>query len=118
MDRDSLICGSFKEVLKTSGIEIVLLPPKSPNLNAYMERFIGTMRREVCSNYIPLDEHRLRNRLEQHVQFYNQERTHQSLHENMMPDSVAYDQDAHNKGPINCKSRIGDLLNYKNRDIA
>jgi len=37
MDRDSKFCPAFREILKNDGVEPVLLPPKSPNLNAHLE---------------------------------------------------------------------------------
>ena len=39
MDRDGEFCPAFREILKSEGVEPVLLPPKSPNLNAHLERF-------------------------------------------------------------------------------
>ena len=116
MDRDSLYCHNFQEVLRTTGITAKILPAQSPNLNAYIERFIGTVRREVCRNYIPLSEDRLRNRLEEHVKYYNQERNHQSLGDNLMPDLKIYDTNKDNTGPIKRRSRVGKVLNYYYRE--
>ncbi len=117
MDRDPMFRGKFRTVLESSGIAVKLLPPKSPNLNAYMERFIGTVRREVCRNYIPLGEDRLRIRLEQHVEYYNRERTHQGLN-GKIPDESLNFETAGNEGVIKRKSRLGNLLNYYYRDVA
>jgi len=39
MDRDGKFCAAFRAILKSEGVEAVLLPAKSPNLNAHLERF-------------------------------------------------------------------------------
>jgi putative transposase len=39
MDRDGKFCPAFRAILKTEGVQAVLLPPTSPNLNAHLERF-------------------------------------------------------------------------------
>ena len=112
MDRDPLYCHSFKEVLRTSNIRPKVLPPKSPNLNAFIERFIGTVRKEACRNLIPFSEESLRLRLSEHVAYYNQERNHQSLKNNSVPDPCKHDAVRLNKGPIKRSSRLGNTLNY------
>jgi len=45
-DRDSKFAGSFDEILRAAGIEPVKLPPKSPNLNAFAERFVKSIKSE------------------------------------------------------------------------
>ena len=40
LDRDPLYTAAFRRMLKDSGVKVVRLPPKSPNLNAFIERFI------------------------------------------------------------------------------
>ena len=39
MDRDTKFCQAFREILTSAGVEPALLPPRSPNLNAHLERF-------------------------------------------------------------------------------
>jgi transposase InsO family protein len=48
MDRDGKFCPAFREILASEGAKPLLLPPRSPDLNAYMERFIKSIN-EVCS---------------------------------------------------------------------
>jgi len=56
MDRDPLFCHSLREMLKGSGVKPVRLPSRSPNLNSYAERWIGSVRRECLARVIPLGE--------------------------------------------------------------
>jgi len=46
-DRDSKYCTSFREVIKAGGVNPLALPPRSPNLNAYAERWVR-LRRNAC----------------------------------------------------------------------
>jgi putative transposase len=53
-DRDPLFTRSFRETLKSSGVETVKLPARSPNLNAYAERFVRSIKSECLAQIIPL----------------------------------------------------------------
>lgn len=46
MDRDTKFCESFRSILRQSGVEPVILPPQSPNLNSYLERYFGFLKSE------------------------------------------------------------------------
>ena len=55
-DRDPLDTRVFGEILEGGGVQPIRLPPKSPNLNAYAERFVRSMKEECLSRVVPLDE--------------------------------------------------------------
>ncbi len=59
-DRDPLFTQPFREILKSSGVETVKLPARSPNLNAYAERFVRSIKSECLAQIIPLGERHLR----------------------------------------------------------
>ena len=40
-DRDSKYCSSFRQVIEAGSVRTLALPPRSPNLNAYAERWVG-----------------------------------------------------------------------------
>jgi putative transposase len=61
MDRDGKFCPAFRAILKTAGVGAVLLPPKSPNLNAHLERFHRSLREECLDRMIFFGETSLRN---------------------------------------------------------
>jgi transposase InsO family protein len=52
MDRDTKFCTAFRDVLKDAGADPLLLPPRSPNLNAYIERFMNSIKSEAISRII------------------------------------------------------------------
>ena len=61
MDRDGKFCPAFRAVLKTEGVKAVLLPPRSPNLNAHLERFHRSLKEECLERMIFFGETLLRN---------------------------------------------------------
>ena len=60
MDRDGKFCPAFRDVLKDEGIKPLLLPPRSPDLNAYIERFMKSLKSESLSRMIFFGEQSLR----------------------------------------------------------
>ena len=77
-DRDTKFCAAFLDVLRSSGIRPLTLPPKSPNLNAFAERWVGSIRQEWLSKLILFGEASLRRALNEYLEHYHFERNHQS----------------------------------------
>ena len=59
-DRDPLYTRVFAEILRSGGVQSIRLPPKSPNLNAYAERFVRSIKEECLHRVVPLGERHLR----------------------------------------------------------
>ena len=78
-DRDPVFGMGFTTLLKSGGVSGVRLPSRSPNLNAYAERFVGSIRRECLNRVIPLGERHLRALVAEYVEHYNCERNHQGI---------------------------------------
>jgi len=55
-DRDTKFCATFLDFLRSSGIRPLALPPRSPNLNAFSERWVGSIRHECLSELILLEK--------------------------------------------------------------
>ena len=95
--------------------EIVQLPSKSPNLNAYIERWFGSLKSECLSRMIFFSQKSLDKAVRQYVEHYHAERNHQGLaNQLILPDenveTVA--------GRIECRDRLGGLLKYYHRSAA
>ena len=60
MDRDAKFCASFRDILDGEDVEPLRLPPQSPNLNAHLERFFGSLKTECLSRMIFFGERSLR----------------------------------------------------------
>jgi putative transposase len=76
-DRDAKFCAAFDEALRSAGIQPLLLPPRSPNLNAYMERWNRSVKEECLSKMILLGEASLQHVRANYVDHYHSERNHQ-----------------------------------------
>jgi transposase InsO family protein len=115
MDRDTKFCESFRSILGQSDVEPVILPPRSPNLNAHLERFFGSLKSECLDRMIFFGENMLRGAVGQFLVHFHQERNHQGLGNKLIePDEeVGLDQ-----GEIDCRERLGGLLRYYHRKAA
>jgi putative transposase len=78
-DRDPLYTREFLSMLGAAGIESVKLPPRSPNLNAYAERFVRTIKESCLEQMIFFGEGALRRAVQEFVAHYHLERNHQGL---------------------------------------
>jgi transposase InsO family protein len=71
LDRDPLYTAAFRNLLQDSGVKLVGLPARSPNLNAFAERFVGSARTECLARMVPLGEGHLRAAVRAFVDHYN-----------------------------------------------
>jgi putative transposase len=78
-DRDGIYGGLFSRQAAALGIREVVTAPRSPWQNAYVERVIGSIRRECLNHVIVLAERQLKRILSEYVDYYNSVRTHLSL---------------------------------------
>jgi len=78
-DRDAIFGHDFQEKVRDMGICEVLSAPRSPWQRAYVERVIGSIRRECLDHVIVLHESSLRRTLKSYVEYYHRSRTHLSL---------------------------------------
>lgn len=110
LDRDPLYTQVFRGMLKESGVNIVRLPSRSPDLNSYAERWIRSLRSECLSRVIPLGERHLRHLLSEYLAHYHLERNHQGL-DNRIIEPLAANTNA-GEGIVQRRERVGGLLNY------
>ena len=78
-DRDPLFTAEFRRVLAAADVETVMLPPRSPNLNAYAERFVRSIKESCLRRMIFFGERSLRTAVGEFVEHYHAERNHQGL---------------------------------------
>lgn len=114
-DRDPLFTTSFRSILKSSSVETVKLPARSPNLNAYAERFVRSIKSECLPQIIPLGERHLRHAVKEYTEHYHVERNHQGLDNRLIEEQ---------QGVVDLNSavvrheRLGGVLNYYERRAA
>ncbi len=66
-DRDPLFTEAFKELLGSAGVKTVKLPARRPDLNAYAERFVRSIKSECLAQIIPLGERHLRTAVKEYT---------------------------------------------------
>src|SRR6202007_34347 len=76
-DRDTKFTRSFRAIIVSGGVEPLALPARSPNLNAYAERWVRSVKEECLSKLILFGERSLRRALREYVDHYHAERNHQ-----------------------------------------
>jgi len=114
-DRDPLFTAEFLEILKSSGVLSLKLPPCSPNLNAYAERFVRTIKESCLDRMILFGDGSLRKAIREFVAHYHHERNHQGLGNRLiMPEQLI----GHRTGAIQRRPRLGGMLNYYYRQAA
>jgi putative transposase len=114
-DRDTKCTQAFDTLLKDSGVEPVLLPPRSPNLNAYCERFVRSIKEEALHQMVMLGERALSYAIQQYLAHYHMERNHQGLANQLITPELHLGS---HSGPVTRRDRLGGLLRYYYRDVA
>ena len=97
-DNDGKFGQRFASVAEGADIDVVNIPPKSPNLNPICERFLGSVRRECLDHVIVLGEDHLRRVLNGYVSYFNTSRPHQGIQQSI----PARDH----RGPVNATGKI------------
>jgi putative transposase len=114
-DRDTKFTPAFDGLLKDSGVEPIVLPPRSPNLNAHCERFIRSIKEEAINRMLMLGERSLHYVIQQYLAHYHTERNHQGLHNQLIiPESSI----GSHSGQVKRRERLGGMLSYYYRDVA
>ena len=115
MDRDSKFAAGFRTLRAEAGVEPVLLPARSPTLNAHLERFHRSRKAECLACLIFFGEQPLRRTLAELEEPDHRERNHPGLdHRRIEPDAGV----GHAVGQVQCRERLGGLLQFYYRHAA
>jgi transposase InsO family protein len=113
-DRDPLFSAGFRTALG-SDVPTIKLPVKRPNLNAYAERFVLSIKSECLNHVVPLGERHLRLLVSEFVEHYHSERTHQGLANSLI---VQRGTTANDNGRVVRRKRLGGTLSFYHRAAA
>jgi hypothetical protein len=114
-DRDTKYTQSFRTIIASGRVDPLVLPARSPNLNAYAERWVRSVKEECLCKVILFGERSLRRALSEYVEHYHAERNHQGKGNVLLfPRSANTRRD----GPVQCRERLGGLLRYYHREAA
>ena len=113
-DRDTKFTQAFDALLKACGVEPLLLPLRSPDLNAHCEQFVRSIKEEALDHMVMLGEAALSYAIQQYLTHYHAERNHQGLGKQLIapePGIVSH------SGQVRHRERLVGLLHYY-RDAA
>ena len=114
-DRDTKFTCSFRAIIASGRVKPLVLPPQSPNLNAYAERWVRSVKEECLSKLILFGERSLRRALSEYVAHYHAERNHQGKSNVLLFPRVT---ETRRGGPVQCRERLGGLLRYYHQEAA
>ena len=115
IDRDTKYSRRFRKVAEEARTEVIRLPPRSPNLNAYAERFVRSIKEECLGKMIFVGQASLRRAITEYMTHFHAERNHQGLDNRLIraqPELTANDDVVHRR------PRLGGMLNYYYRAAA
>lgn len=107
-DRSALFTREFQMILEAADVKSVHLPARSPNLNAYAERFVRSIKEGCLSRMILIGGGSLRGAVAQFCEHYHRERNHQGLGNKIIEPEFCTD----GAGGVQCRERLGGLLRY------
>jgi putative transposase len=115
-DRDGKYLPALQHIIDTAGVTRLPLPARSPNLNAFAERWVRSVKAEALSRLILFGEGSLRHVLKEYEMHYHDERNHQGKG-NVLRFPLLRQGDK-GEGPLQCRERFGGLLKYYYRKAA
>jgi len=113
-DGDPSFTAEFTHTLGGAGVKPIKLRPRSPNLNAYAERFGRSIKEECLERMIIFGERGPRTAIQEYGLHYHFERNHRGLGDRLI---IAPERSAQS-GAVRRKQKLGGLLNYYHRQAA
>ena len=110
LDRDAKFTAKFQSILRSADLQLVLLPPKSPNCNAYIERFFRSLKSEALSRMIFFGEKSLCHATREFLIHYHRERAHQGLDHRILEAGPEVGRSGRNGGLPGTIGRTSQLL--------
>ena len=104
-DRDRLYTKEFDEIIEAADVKIIKMPPCAPDMNAYAERFVQTIKHECLNKMILTSQEQLEYVIKEFMEHYHHERPHMGLGGKLI-DPWLQDED----GEIIEFERLGGLL--------
>jgi transposase InsO family protein len=103
----------FDEVFRDDGTTVIRTPPCTPIANAYAERWVGTVRRELLDRTLVWNRRGLEQLLRSYVEHYNAHRPHRTLGQRAPDDSAVVE--CRSGQPIRRRPTCGGLVNEYRR---
>ena len=122
-DHDCAYSKPFNQVFKDRGIQVKPVGPRAPNLNAYIERWIQSLKQESLNHFIVFGKKHFDYIVSEYVSYYHECRPHQGLDNKLLPlprGRLNEDDEALPFDPatIKCENRLGGILKHYYREAA
>jgi transposase InsO family protein len=114
-DRDEKFVHGFDAMLRASGVEPVVLPPRSPHLQSYCERFVRSSKDEARNQMIVIGEAALRSGLQSSLTHSHQERNQQGLGNHLIAPAPGMES---HRGHVVRRECLGGLCTDSHREAA
>jgi putative transposase len=114
IDRDTKYSEQFRRLIRDNRTKVIRLPPRSPNLNAYAERFVRSIKDECLDRMIFVGQASLRRAVSEFMDHYHTERNHQGLKNRLIVAGTMQATD----GEVHRHARLGGTLNFYYRKAA
>jgi len=114
LDRDTKYTDEFRNVLVREAIHLIRLPPRSPNLNAFAERFVRSIKSECLNRMILFGQASIQHAICHFMAHYHTERNHQGLANQLLRPAPITQLPR----PVQRRQRLGGMLNYYHRAAA
>src|SRR5215467_13584675 len=114
-DRDTKYTQSFRAIIASGRVEPLALPARSPNLSAYSERWVRSVKEECLCKVILFGERSLRRALNEYVEHFHAERNHQGKGNVLLFPGSA---NTRREGHVQRRERLGGLLRYYHQEAA
>ena len=110
LDRDTKYTAQFRRLIAESRTAVIRLPPRSPNLNAYAERFVRSIKEEEClKRMIFVGQASLRRAISEFVVHYHSERNHQGVENRLLQPGATLPVE---RARVQRRQRLGGMLNF------
>jgi putative transposase len=115
LDHDSKFVAGFDAVLESEGVQLLRVGPHAPNLNAFAERWVLSIKQECLNHFIVFGEKHLRYLVSEYVAHYNRERPHQGKDNRPLSQAAEPTVVPLPVGEVVCEERLGGLLRHYRR---
>ena len=109
---------AWRALLEPGGARCVPIPAHSPSCNPHAERFVNTIRTECRDPFVISGERHLRHLPHEFCAHRHEEQFHHGPGGRLIEPSVSPSNDNGTGGPIECRSRLGEPLDYYHRKAA
>ncbi len=113
-DNDAKFTPSFDAVFQSERIKVIHTPVRAPNANAFMERWVRTVREECLDKLLVINQAHLHHVLREYIDYYNAARPHQGIEQRTpIPPTLS-----ETGGTIRCRNVLGGIVHDYYRDAA